>query len=190
MSQNNLAMYTASNSHTPDLDWSQIRETIKMLNLSVAQVGCSLKYGDESIGSLTESFTSMAKAVEAIKQTAHSADDLSDHHLMEQIETTCQNLADKVQSAIVAFQFYDRLTQNLAHVSNGLSDLGDLVSDNSRLYNPAQWAELQESLRSRYTMQEEREMFDMILNGASVQEALATLNGRHETEHSGEVELF
>lgn len=190
MSQPNTVMQMASNSTAPDLDWSQIRETIKMLNLSVAQVGCSLKFGDESVGALTESFTSMASAVEDIKQTAHAADSLHDHELLEKIEQTCDNLANKVQGAIIAFQFYDRLTQNLAHVSNGLSELGDLVSDNARLYNPSQWASLQQNLRSRYTMEEEREMFDMILNGSSVQEALESLQGKKETPHSGEIELF
>ena len=47
-----------SNSENPDLDWSQVRETVMMLNLAIAQISGTLKDGDESVASLADYLTS------------------------------------------------------------------------------------------------------------------------------------
>ncbi|MDT8382877.1 MAG: hypothetical protein RRB22_00520 [Gammaproteobacteria bacterium] len=40
-----------SNSDNPDLDWSQVRESVMMLDLVIAQIAGSLQDGDESVAS-------------------------------------------------------------------------------------------------------------------------------------------
>ena len=174
---------TASN---PDLDWSQIRETVLMLNLAVAQIVHSLQDGDESIATLADSFTTMVGNIEmarsAAEQLSHSAE-------TDTILTNCAEASKKIQQAIVAFQFYDRLSQRLSHVAKSLSSLGGLVSDQSRLYNPYEWHGLQEKIKSRYTLESERRMFEAILNGASVDEAMRLLDEVDTTQHH-DVEFF
>ena len=49
-----------SSAHSPDLDWSQVRETVLMLELAVGQIESALKEGNSSVEVLTDSFTSMA----------------------------------------------------------------------------------------------------------------------------------
>jgi hypothetical protein len=44
----------------PDLDWSQVRETVLMLELAVGQIEAAMKEGNSSVEVLTDSFTSMA----------------------------------------------------------------------------------------------------------------------------------
>lgn len=110
--------------------------------------------------------------------------------MLESIDVKCQLLSDKVQNAIIAFQFYDRLSQKLTHVSQSLTWLGDLVSNQSWIYNPREWMSLQQDIRSHYTMQEERGMFDLILKGASVEEVLASRIQKSEEQETGEIELF
>ena len=55
-----------SNANHPDLDWSQIREAVKMLNLAVAQIEHSMRVGEDSVQTLTDSFTTMAGYVKSL----------------------------------------------------------------------------------------------------------------------------
>ena len=54
----------------PDLDWSQVRETILMLNLAVAQIEMALKESSGSVDVLTNSFTDMYGNLMALVQAA------------------------------------------------------------------------------------------------------------------------
>ncbi|MBL3617979.1 MAG: hypothetical protein JMN26_09620, partial [gamma proteobacterium endosymbiont of Lamellibrachia anaximandri] len=67
MNNTSIAPSTAKQ---PDLDWSQVRETMRMLNLAVAQIDMAMREGEESIQTLSESFTSMIASVSTISQTA------------------------------------------------------------------------------------------------------------------------
>lgn len=178
-----------STSATPDLDWSQVRETVKMLNLAVAQVGGSLMHGNDSVNELTDSFTSMADAVNEIRSMIKDVNISQERQVLGHIDEKCGTLSDKVSGAIIAFQFYDRLSQNLTHVNECLSSLSELVADQTKLYNPSEWMRLQDDIRGRYTMSEEREMFDMVLEGADLDKILEKFKSNHN-EDIGEIELF
>ena len=193
MSEQLDTINTGSVATAPDLDWSQVRETVRMLNLAIAQVSGSLVNGDESVAELTGSFTSMAGAITEIRETIETTEtpvEGLENNILETIDQKCQMLSDKVQSAIIAFQFYDRFTQNLSHVNESLSSLGDLIGDQSKLYNPQEWTRYQQEMRDRYSMPEEHEMFDMIVAGASVAEVLESFNNKKVDQEVGEIELF
>jgi len=100
----------------------------------------------------------------------------------------CQLVVGQMQQAIVAFQFYDTLVQRLDHVVICLSKLGELVSDSERNALPKEWSALQASIRNRYTMEKERELFDAILRGDDVATVLAAL--QHSPEPGDDIELF
>lgn len=68
--------------------------------------------------------------------------------------------------------FYDRLTQRLAHVSHSLAELNDLVGDKQRVLSPQEWIALRDKIRSKYTSVDECAMFDAVMSGMSVHEAL------------------
>ncbi len=55
-----------SNSKNPDLDWSQVRETIKLLNLSAVQVDDILQESESSVNTLTDSFTDIVESMQTI----------------------------------------------------------------------------------------------------------------------------
>ena len=158
----------------PDLDWSQVRETVRMLELAAAQVNMAMRDGDDSVGALSNSFTSMIGNVNTIS-TALEEMECSENSAMAQqtIKNNCIQVQEQMQSAIVAFQFYDRLSQQLAHVIHSLDSMGELIGNHEQLFNPYEWKGLQEKIRARYSMQEEQEMFDALLNGATVEDALA-----------------
>jgi hypothetical protein len=164
----------ASTARHPDLDWSQIRETILMLALAVSQIEMSMRESDGSVEVLSNSFTSMVGQVKMIERTVAALPDMPE---MTDAKTTiigsCTTVSEMMHSAIVAFQFYDKLTQRLNHVTSSLGSLADLVNDQRRLYNPYEWLGMQEKIKSRYTMEEERLMFEAIMQGKTVKQALA-----------------
>ncbi len=163
-----------SSARNPDLDWSQVRETILMLALAVAQIEMSMRESDGSVEVLSNSFTSMVGQVKMIERTVAALPDsveMTDAKVA--IISSCATVSEMMHSAIIAFQFYDKLTQRLNHVTGSLGSLADLVNDQRRLYNPYEWLGMQEKIKSRYTMEEERLMFDAIMQGKTVKQALA-----------------
>ncbi len=179
-----------SRSDAPDLDWSQVEETVRMLNLAVAQISMAMHEGEDSVGSLTRSFTGMVSNVDEIAQAAVQLDQASSASAKSEILSRCASVQSGIQQSIIAFQFYDRLSQRLDHVRYALDGLSSLVSDKSRLFNPDQWAQLQQQIRSRYTMQEEQAMFEALLSGASIDSALEIVRSRMNQGDIDDIELF
>lgn len=163
-----------STARNPDLDWSQVRETILMLALAVAQIEISMRDSDGSVEVLSNSFTSMVGQVKMIERTTAALPDTPEvAEAKATIIENCALVGETMHAVIIAFQFYDKLTQRLSHVTSSLGTLADLVSDVRRLYNPYEWLGIQEKIKSRYTMEEERLMFDAMMEGKSVKQALA-----------------
>ncbi len=181
-------MIQKSNSFTPDLDWTQIRETSKLLNLSAGQVEDMLATADISVNTLTDSFTSM---VEHMQTIYNHLQDLEDTPSRENALRCCTETSDRIQDSIIAFQFYDRLQQCLHHVTSNLKGLSSLVESPERLYSPFEWHKFQMEIRSRYTMESEKIMFDAVLQGKSVEEALAIKEAiEAEQTDDDDIELF
>ncbi len=163
-----------STARNPDLDWSQVRETILMLALAVAQIEISMRDSDGSVEVLSNSFTSMVGQVKMIERTVAALPETPEAaDVKATIIDNCTMIGETMHEVIIAFQFYDKLTQRLSHVTSSLGALADLVSDVRRLYNPYEWLGMQEKIKSRYTMEEERLMFDAMMEGKSVKQALA-----------------
>ena len=179
---------------SPDLDWSQVRETVLMLELAAGQVDAAMRDSNTSVEVLTDTFTSMAGTLEMIDTALDTLPDSVGNGMGKaEIRDGAREISAKVHQAIIAFQFYDKLVQRLDHVCISLGALSGLVSDRVRLFNPQEWADLQSQISSKYTMTEERAMFDAVMNGMSVREALdhyMTTRMQEVEKGGGDVELF
>ncbi|MEQ1530655.1 MAG: hypothetical protein ABL925_15170 [Methylococcales bacterium] len=175
-----------SNSQNPDLDWSQVRETVKLLSLSAIQVDQLTKEGDLSVNTLTESFTVIVEHMQEINDHLLALDSCA---LRDDAIVCCNETSDKIQASIVAFQFYDRMVQCLQHVTANLTGLCRVLETPERIYNPNEWRKFQDEIRSRYTMESEKIMFDAIVQGKSVDEALAAKTN-HQPDAADNIELF
>ncbi len=178
----------------PDLDWSQVRETVLMLELAAGQVEAAMRESNTSVEVLTDTFTSLADALQLIDAAVSTLPDTVGNGLVKaEIQDNTQFVSTKVRQAIVAFQFYDKLVQRLAHVCHGLEGLSQVVCNSERLYNPKEWVALQEVIRSKYTMVEERAMFDAVVQGMPVEQALEQymqVRMKEVADSGGEIELF
>jgi hypothetical protein len=173
----------------PDLDWSQVAETVRMLNLAVAQIAMAMHEGEDSVESLSRSFTEMIGNVNAIAVAVTETGD-GDAALQGDVLQRCASVQGRIQQNIMAFQFYDRLSQRLDHVRFALDALSALVADNTRLFNPGEWHGLQQTIRTRYTMREEQDMFDALAGGATVEEALEVVRAKIRQGEIDDIELF
>lgn len=172
----------------PDLDWTQVRETVKLLTLSAGQVEDLLSASDASVNTLTDSFTFIVEHMQTIYNHLQEFDDSPAHW---EVLRCCAETSDRIQDSIVAFQFYDRMQQCLGHITLNLKELSSIVESPERLYNPFEWNKFQMEIRSRYTMESERVMFDAIIDGKSIEEALALKNAMKATQlDDNDIELF
>lgn len=173
-------------------DWSQISETLAMLALAIAQIDTSLQEGNQSVSQLTENFTAMADNTHKILEISQNGNDSSP----TQIQGIANEINSEIQQAVIAFQFYDRLTQRLEHVGDSLERMGHLMNDATQRYHIESWRSLQSHIKGNYTMEAERIMFEHIMAGHSVAEALEIY--RHHFEQGqdesfgtdDEIELF
>ena len=108
-----------------DLDGSRVTERVQRLNLAFARISMAMHEGEDSVGSLTDSFTGMVRSVETVAQL-----------------------------------------------------------------NPSDWGELQQAIRSRYSMREEQEMFEALLEGATTEEALDIVRKHVHERDIDDIERF
>jgi len=184
--------------------WSQIGETLAMLALAIAQIDTSLQEGTQSVEQLTTNFTAMANNTQKILELSEqqpSNDQLqsSDQPQLnnhQQITHIAHEVNSEIQQAVIAFQFYDRLTQRLEHVGDSLERMGHLIGNASERYQAASWRALQEHIKGNYTMEAERIMFEHIMAGNSVAEALEIYHHHFDQSQNeafgtdDEIELF
>ncbi|MEW6990540.1 hypothetical protein AADZ91_07590 [Colwelliaceae bacterium 6441] len=190
-----MTSFSGSTSARPDLDWSQLKETILMLNLAVAQLEQSMSEGNASVATLSSSFTALATNLGDIQSSIAGFSDDNDvgDKMKMIIQGSATTALDKVHHSIIAFQFYDKLSQRLDHVSQSLASLSSLIADPAALYSPVEWKKLQEAIRSKYTMEEERKMFDNVISGMPIEQALSEFRQERLLsceEDEDDIELF
>ena len=165
--------------------WVHTRETVTMLYLAICQIETSIVESNTSVQQLTDTFTRLAG------QTLGSNVDKDSNG--NPIWST-DEMRDRINEAITAFQFYDRISQRLDHVSRGLERMTMLFSDLNSLNNIQSWENIKKEVRESYSMECERAMFEKIISGASVAEALATyrelLHKQDTKEDDDDIELF
>ncbi|MDG6773459.1 hypothetical protein QCB45_03875 [Thiomicrorhabdus sp. ZW0627] len=198
-------MTTGTGTEGFSLGAEEVQQTILILNLSVAQIDLSITEGDHSVNALIDSFTYMSKHIEEIQKSSEGIFDLvADNEAAQAynalLTSETAELANKMQQAIIAFQFYDKLSQRLNHVSHGLSGLAEIVSHEMRVNNREEWEAFKKSVRKGTTMREEEELFELIFDQhLPVEEAIDIMCSRmrermnekkEESVDEDEIELF
>jgi len=147
-------------------NWCFRSETARLLALNVAQIHTGLSEGDASINTLTSSFQQLAGFFEQIQDLQNTK--AGDQEIMD----VAQSMSAQVNDAIIAFQFYDRLCQRLEHVQENLHYLSELITDEGHINSSEGWQSLRDKIKSSYTMETEHKMYDAVMKGATIEEAL------------------
>ncbi|AWB67028.1 hypothetical protein C2869_11515 [Saccharobesus litoralis] len=149
-------------------EWCFRSETTTLLALSIAQIHMSLTEGDNSINTLSASFQELANICLNVEKLAKNDESTSMASIVGEVE----NMSGQINSAIVAFQFYDRLCQRMEHVASSLENLAELLTDDGKFIDAQGWQALREKIKQHYTMKEEHLMFESIMKGSSAHEAM------------------
>lgn len=164
----------------PETHWTPEQQIAHMLDLCEAQMEAALTESDKAVDALIKAFG-------VISETSGDSD-------CDGANRVRQDAVSKhVASAIVAFQFYDKLTQRLGHVRYSLSTLAMFVCDRSQSAQKDQWRKLFSALKRLYRTEEERAIFQLVTEGMSAEEARAQVQASTtivEPESQGSVELF
>ncbi|MBT3197948.1 MAG: hypothetical protein HN344_09495, partial [Gammaproteobacteria bacterium] len=173
----------------------QVCETVTMFNVSIALIEHSILGRDESTRRMIDQLTQRSQEIhqtrtalkQLLDQQKHSsADPLP---LEAALEQDADAMEHSLSDAIVTLQDFDRISQQLKQVINNLNITSALINDPSRIYDPEAWAALHQQIQSTFVMEDAQTLYEDILHGSSIEEALK--KAQQLKEHSkGSFELF
>lgn len=174
---------------TPD-NWSPEQETALLLDLCEAQMEAAMRDSDQSVDHLVRAFTELVEASQSMTNLVRQLPNAAVGANAQEINQRCQALGSQINEAIVAFQFYDKLSQRLGHVRHSLTTLAMFVCNRSQTQNREHWLKLLTTLRRLYRTAEERAVFDLVAEGATADEVRASVQDSQHHAAENSVELF
>ena len=159
----------------------------RTLGLCEAQMESALSDSDAAVDALVKAFTGLAETTRSITNLTQNLPPEVKAALGEGLQQQAEVISKQMASAVVAFQFYDKLTQRLGHVRYSLSTLALFVCDRSQAAEPDQWERLLKTLRRLYRTEEERQIFQMIMDGMPMKSDPLPVS---RSKSTSEVELF
>jgi hypothetical protein len=160
----------------PSSEQTVARGLHQFLNLGVAQLDAAVRESDAQVDKIAQSLAAIATDMQQFDSSANSAE------LVASVRAS-------VAAAVKALQFYDKLVQRLTHVRSGLAIPADATAD-AGAANNVDWNNILDQVRARYSMVEERVLFDFMMRGLRAEQMLKALQSLREASAPGELELF
>jgi hypothetical protein len=166
---------------TPELQMAN------MLGLCEAQMDSALQESDKAVEALIQAFTTMVDTTRSVRTLAEKLPHDLKESVAVDLDQQLEAMSRQVSAAVMAFQFYDKLTQRLGHVRYSLSTLALFVCDREQVSQPEQWQRLLTTLRRLYRTEEERQIFQSVMDGIANDLPAASVAAE---VNAGEIELF
>src|SRR5580658_10048766 len=166
-------------------------ELRRFLELGAAQLDAAIRESDSRVDKLAGAVTAVAtdaRELEMQLSGLESPSPAESERARARIRQLTDALQSHVQATITSLQFYDKLIQRLTHVRDGLAIPSD--STVNGVDQSSDWSAMLEQVRSRYSMVEERVLFDFMMRGLSADQMLKALTGLRGTATPGELEVF
>jgi len=144
-----------------------------LLELTSSQLEAALQNASSQLERLAGSVAAFVKL--GAEMSAHSDPAVAAHGV---------RIAAEAERALFAMQFHDPLVQRLQHVSDALGDVRDALA--APIAPPT--SRLLGVIRARYTMEDERRLFDVML--AHVPGAARPNGDTTQDSARGSIELF
>jgi len=144
-------------------------DVCRFLDLTVTQLELALRESEPSVGAIAT----------AIGELAADA---------RELERFLPDVGPRLREAVVALQFYDRLSPRLPHARDGLMLLAGALQNPTT--GDAAWVALHERVRRQYSMEQERQIFELARMGAAPEEFSKVLAAHAPEAGANRVELF
>jgi len=150
---------------------------IALLELASSQLEVAAHTSEAQVDTLASSIAALV-TLGAELQAANGAAPARD--------LLARRIVEQAQTALVAMQFHDQLVQRVAHVRDSLTELNEALSGSPAA--EVDWATVLAGIRFRYSMEDERLLFDRIIGSTACPDV-----NSHDSAHDslrGSVELF
>lgn len=147
------------------VQWS---ETMHMLDLSANQLDVTIQEGNESMELLMNSFSSLTDELDNLEKAA--SQQTKDSALQKVILERCNKTKETINQVVIGLQFYDRFTQRIHNVRESIAVLAALIDDPERQNIPEEWITLRNSLKSKYSKEQQKTIFHALMQGAEIDE--------------------
>lgn len=166
------------------INWSPEQETALMLHLCEAQMEAAVRDSDQAVDVLVRTFTTLVTGSRSVADMAQQIAKTAGANPTDQAELNrrCDEMARQIGDAIVAFQFYDKLSQRMGHVRHSLTMLAMFICDRSQMDQREAWLKLLTALRRLYRTAEERAVFNSVAEGVIADEVRATVEEGAQTD--------
>jgi hypothetical protein len=155
----------------------------QFLNLGVAQLDAAVRESDAQVDKIAQCLAAISGDVQQFEARLQSGPaGASGAQVIAEVRAS-------VAAAVKALQFYDKLIQRLTHVRSGLAIPADATSDVTAAAG-VDWNDILDQVRARYSMVEERVLFDFMMRGLRAEQMLKALQSLREASTPGELELF
>jgi hypothetical protein len=151
-----------------------------------------MKDSDARVASLTGAINHIVERLVALREIATElpgSDATRGGELAAHLASVHAELELDARQAVVALQFYDKLIQRIQHVRDGLAIPAEVIEAGPQERSAA-WGQLLDQVRDRYSMVEERVLFDFLLRGTGPREMMQALTDLQGASRPGELELF
>jgi hypothetical protein len=171
--------------------WLPEGEMARMLDLCEAQMDAAMRDSDQAVDALVKVFTELVVMARNVSEISKGLSVTGKHQsLAKDLEHRSAAITQQIGQAIVAFQFYDKLTQRMGHVRYSLSTLALFICNETRS-SPEHWNKLLNTLKRLYRTEEERAIFDAITEGKPLPPSPQEKpQGSVQPEAAGHIELF
>jgi len=153
----------------------------QFLNLGVAQLDAAVRESDAQVDKIAQCLAAIAADLQRFEAQLPATGSAGSEFV--------NSVRSSVQSVVKALQFYDKLIQRLTHVRSGLAIPADATSDPAAAAK-VDWSGILDQVRARYSMVEERVLFDFMMRGLRAEQMLKALQSLREASAPGELELF
>ena len=130
----------------------------RFADLSVALIRFCIQDGDAASEEISDRLSSIQALVDQAKEQLSAAENTNE------INEKLDSIALEVMNAVISLQFFDRISQRMEHAIESVEVISDAASEKAK------------TLDQRFTMDDERILYDALLEGCSVDEALEKAN--------------
>jgi ABC-type transporter Mla subunit MlaD len=153
-----------------------------MLSVMAVQIDAALQESNAPAATLVETAHALGKATETVAQCVFDFSG-SPARVFQDLMMLHDDMHSRAAKAATAIQFHDRLVQCLTHVSSSLTYVSEFLASGEEM-KPAQWDNLQARIRSTLSMEQERELFDLLSGTAADAKPVKA------KDEEGKIELF
>lgn len=168
-----------------DKNWAHASEIADLLHQATAHIQLSMHEGHDSIESLSASFNAVVEHLNRVNNAIETQEGGTDKTGIQEDTRYC---IEQANAAVVSMQFYDTLTQRLEFISESLQALSEVIKDEDRRGDEAQWLSLQDDIAKRCHIQADMVFLDAIRAGHSFDEAHRL--SRDSRQQEEDIELF